>query len=68
MKSADQSWICQTAKRRGCLGESLGSSDQPSIMLERENQATCVIHTQRQDQGLIKRSSSKFARAGGTER
>jgi hypothetical protein len=30
-------------------------------MLELENQVTCVIHTQRQDQGLIKRFSSKFA-------
>lgn len=57
MKSANQSWPCQTAKRRGCLGELLVCSDQPSTKLERESQVTCVIHTQRQHQGLIKRFS-----------
>ena len=68
MKSGNQSWLCQTAKRRGCLGELLVCSDQPSTMLERESQVTCVIHTQRQDQGLIKRFSSEFARASGSQR
>ena len=68
LQSGKKSWICQTAKRSGCLGELLVCGDQTGAIFERQSQVAGVIHTQRKGHGLIKRCSSKVAGAGGSER